>query len=203
MSFGLDRSLCAACLRLGRHRRFYSLQAGLRRVSTSQQNDSSVEQLVVGVASSLTSAPQRDQPSHCESAPLTDITKPIMVEKHLSRPRNPLAPNKVDLFLASLHAALPEPTLADIERYRPQWHSDPSTPQYEQDYNALRDTLCRSFSKSQLRRFAERYHLPNSRSSRKSFIAESIMEKGWNWPSLKDIERMKKDTTETSAKCTH
>jgi YD repeat-containing protein len=206
MSFRLDRSLCAACLRLARHRHFYSSQAGLLRVPNSQHSEFSVQQPAVGlnIASVLTSTLKWDQPTQCDPTTPSDATQQTGAENQsedLSRPRNPLAPNKVDLHLAALHSAKPGPTLADIERCRPQGHSDPSTPQYEQDYNALRDTLCRSFTKSQLRRFAELYHLPKSRSLRKSYIAESIIETQWKWPSLKDIERMKKDTTEMTAKC--
>jgi hypothetical protein len=116
--------------------------------------------------------------------------------------RNPLEPNKVDLFLASLRAAGHDPTpIVDIERCRPLKHSDPDSPPYAKEYNNLVDTLCRSFSKAQLRSFAKMCNLAGNRSTRKVQFAERIIENQWKWPSLKDIERQKRDTTEVSSKC--
>lgn len=118
--------------------------------------------------------------------------------------RNPLEPNKVDLYLASLRAAGLEPTLVDIERCRPHRHSHPSSPEYAEDYRNLVDTLCRSFSKEQLRHFGELYDLDPiwTRSSRRKVeYAETIIEKQWNWPSLKEIERQTRGRTEVHVKC--
>jgi hypothetical protein len=121
-------------------------------------------------------------------------------EKSPSR-RNPLEPNKLDVFLASLHAAGREPTIIDLEYCRPQTHSSPDTHKYAEEYNDLVDTLCRSFSKSQLRKFALHYQLPRTSSMRKEQIAEHIIEKQWDWPSLRAIEKRKRDATEVSQKC--
>lgn len=65
------------------------------------------------------------------------------------------------------------------------------------------DTLCRSFSKDQLRKFTELYNLDpiwTRCSRRKVEYAESIIEKQWNWPSLKEIERRQRDRTEVVIK---
>jgi hypothetical protein len=115
--------------------------------------------------------------------------------------RNPLGPNKVDLYLASLRAAGLEPTSDDIERCRPSKHSHPSSPQYAEDYKTLVDRLCRSFSKEQLHKFAVQYGLTSTQSTRKVRLAEAIIEVQWNWPSLKAIEKHRRDTTEVSTKC--
>lgn len=117
--------------------------------------------------------------------------------------RNPLEPTRVDLYLASIHAAGLEPTLDDIERCRPKRHSTPESSKFAEEYNDLLDTLCRSFSKDQLRKFTELYNLDPiwTRSSRRKVeYAESIMEKQWNWPSLKEIERRQRDKTEVVIK---
>jgi hypothetical protein len=107
----------------------------------------------------------------------------------------------VDTFLESLRAAGREPSLVDIERCRPDKHSHPHSQKYAEEYTSLVDNLCQSFTKMQLRHFAELYNLPMTRSTRKLQYAEKIVEKQWKWPSLKDIEREKRDMTEISSKC--
>jgi hypothetical protein len=112
-------------------------------------------------------------------------------------------PSRVGQFLAALRAASREPTPADLEGCRPSHHSNPRTPQYVEEYNNLVDTLCRSFSKIQLRHFAELSNIRGTSSVRKVQYAEWIIEQQWNWPSLSDIERQKRDTTEISSKCVY
>lgn len=112
--------------------------------------------------------------------------------------------NSVDLFLASLRAEGKEPTLDDIERCRPQRHSPELSPDYANEYNTLADRLCWTFSKEQLRNFTLSYNLDRiwTRSGRRKFeYAQSIIEKQWGWPNLKEIERHKRDTTEVVVRC--
>ncbi|KAH0838390.1 major facilitator superfamily domain-containing protein [Lanmaoa asiatica] len=81
--------------------------------------------------------------------------------------------------------------------------SRPDSSRYAVEYTNLLETLCRSFSKDQLRRFTELYKLDPiwTRSSRrKTEYAESIIEKAWSWPSLKEIERKRRDMTEVLVK---
>lgn len=118
--------------------------------------------------------------------------------------RNPLDPTRLDRYLASIRAADLEPTLDDIERCKPESFSRPDSSRYATEYMGLLETLCRSFSKDQLRRFTELYKLDSiwTRSSRrKTEYAESIIEKAWGWPSLKEIERKRRDATEVLVKC--
>lgn len=118
--------------------------------------------------------------------------------------RNPLDPTRLDRYLASIRATDLEPTLDDIERCKPESFSRPDSSRYAAEYTNLLETLCRSFSKDQLRRFTELYKLDPiwTRSSRrKTEYAESIIEKAWGWPSLKEIERKRRDTTEVLVKC--
>ncbi|KAL6310056.1 hypothetical protein BKA93DRAFT_722239 [Sparassis latifolia] len=109
----------------------------------------------------------------------------------------------VEQYLASIHAAGLEPTISDLERCRPAEHAHTNSPQYPLDYNALVDTLCRSFSKAQLRHFLETSNVGSTSSrynKRKLQYAEAIVEKLWGWPSLKEIERAKRDRTEVSVR---
>lgn len=121
-----------------------------------------------------------------------------------TNPKNPLDPTRLDRYLSSIRAADLEPTLDDIERCKPQSFLRPDSSRYAAEYTNLLETLCRSFSKDQLRRFTELYKLDSiwTRSSRrKTEYAESIIEKAWGWPSLKEIERKRRDTTEVLVKC--
>ncbi|KAG6337330.1 hypothetical protein ID866_1755 [Astraeus odoratus] len=113
---------------------------------------------------------------------------------------------KVESHLASIRAAGLDPTLEDIEKFRPARHSRPDTRKYADQYCKLRDAICRAFSKDQLRRFTELYELDAMLSHpkrRKIEYAESIIEQQWGWPSLKEIERRRMDRTEVISKSFH
>lgn len=122
----------------------------------------------------------------------------------ITNTKNPLDPTRLDRYLASIRAADLQPTLDDVERCKPESFSLPDSSRYAIEYTNLLEMLCRSFSKDQLRRFTELYKLDPiwTRSSRrKTEYAESIIEKAWGWPSLKEIERKRRDMTEVLAKC--
>lgn len=203
-----SRSLCSLCLRWQRHR-LYSSQAAFAPSAVPISDLQQTETLSAGPSNALAKATTRKPPKapgETKAGRLVDNDTP-------SQSRNPLEPTRVDLYLASIHAAGLEPTLDDIERCRPKRHSSPESSKYAEEYNSLLDTLCRSFSKDQLRNFTELYNLGPiwTRSSRRKVeYAESIMEKQWNWPSLKEIERRRRDKTEVviksqfcSAYCLH
>jgi hypothetical protein len=203
MSLRIKRSLCSACLQFS-HRRRYSSQAVLLRTATAQASHSGEGQPNTPQSSSNALHYLNDQNALLQGDAGQQAPKPTEGGNgSRSIARNPLEPNKVDLYLTSLSAAGPEPTLVDIERCRPKGHSDPLSPQYAEDYNALVDTLCRSFTKKQLRRFVDLYGIPGlrSRSTRKLQYAENIIEKQWDWPSLKDMQNLRRDATEVSTKC--
>ncbi|KDQ63655.1 hypothetical protein JAAARDRAFT_169728 [Jaapia argillacea MUCL 33604] len=161
--------------------------------------------------------PISEQDGHLEPEPVTpakikgkktakaDSSKAQPKAKRASKakPLEPLTPAKVELYLASLTAAGLTPDLVDIDRCRPQNHANPAKAAYAEEYNGLVDTLCRSFSKDQLRAFGEMYGLDPiwTRPNRKKVeYAESIIEKQWGWPSLKEVERQKRDRTEVNVK---
>ncbi|KAG0708968.1 hypothetical protein DFH29DRAFT_889946 [Suillus ampliporus] len=193
-----SRSLCWSCLRWQRHR-LYSSQAAL---ATSAAPTCSLQQTVT-VSAGPSNPPARTKPQKRTQVPRETKAGQLVEDETPLQSRNPLEPTRVDLYLASIHAAGLEPTLDDIERCRSKRHSSPESSKYAEEYNNLLDTLCRSFSKDQLRKFTELYNLDPiwTRSSRRKVeYAESIMEKQWNWPSLKEIERRQRDKTEVVVK---
>ncbi|KIK40011.1 hypothetical protein CY34DRAFT_289306 [Suillus luteus UH-Slu-Lm8-n1] len=191
-----SRSLCSSCLSWRRYR-LYSSQAAFATsaVPTSNQTES----LSAGLTDALA---KKKMPKRAQAHRETKAGE-LVGNDTPSQSRNPLEPTRVDLYLASIHAAGLEPTLDDIERCRPKRHSSPESSKYAEEYNNLSDTLCRSFSKEQLRKFTELYNLDpiwTRCSRRKVEYAESIIEKQWNWPSLKEIERRQRDRTEVVIK---
>ncbi|KIJ57886.1 hypothetical protein HYDPIDRAFT_34700 [Hydnomerulius pinastri MD-312] len=182
------RSPCFSCLQSRRAKAYYSQPALAFSSTDSPRNPeiskhSSVEEQIT-VRRTRTKSRKEPEETNTSS-------------------RNPLEPTRVDRYLASIRAAGIEPTLEDVERCKPEQHSRPESLRYAEEYTELLDTLCRSFSKDQLRRFTELYKLDPiwTRSSRrKAEYAESIIEKVWHWPSLKEIERKRRDRTEILVK---
>ena len=106
---------------------------------------------------------------------------------------------KVDAFLASLQTTGSQPSLEDLERGRPREHPHPESTLYAKQYNEVMEHLNRSFTKEQLRQFGEKYQLDPRlwRSGRrKADYARAIMEDAWGLPSLRDIEKRKREKTE-------
>lgn len=122
-------------------------------------------------------------------------------DEDLAPPKDPWLPTGVELYLTGIRESGPDPTLQDIERYRPESYApDVDSPQYTDDYNTLVDRLCRSFSRQQLREFTILYQLDSRTTLTKTDYAESIIEKQWNWPSLKEAQKRLRDRTEVSVK---
>jgi hypothetical protein len=116
--------------------------------------------------------------------------------------KDPLAATALELHLDEVRDSSPDPTLPDIERCRPERHAeDVDSKQYADEYNALVDKLCRSFSRQQLRDFNVLFGLRSRNSLTKHQLAQSIIEKQWNWPSLKEVQKRYRDRTEISVKC--
>ncbi|KAI0051716.1 hypothetical protein FA95DRAFT_1511727 [Auriscalpium vulgare] len=112
-------------------------------------------------------------------------------------PERTLAPSQSKIYLEALNAEGLQPKLSDLERLRPHGYSQPDTPKYSQEFHALVDSLCRSFAKSQLRFFAQEYKLRPNAMNKKVQYAELIIEKAWGWPGLREVERRRRDQTET------
>lgn len=139
----------------------------------------------------------------------TDHSHPETSPGRGARPQDTLASQnapqftKAESYLASIQAIGLEPTLVDAEKFRPARHSRPNTSKYADEYRDLIDTLCRAFSRDQLRRFTVLYKLDSKwtrANRRKVEYAESIIEHHWGWPSLKEIEKRRIDKTEVVSK---
>jgi len=142
-----------------------------------------------------------------ESANEAELTSPKVKSRTTPvkpPPKSTPAPNrkggpKVDAFLASLHTAGSEPSLEDLERGRPREYAHPESTLYAKQYNEVMGHLARSFTKEQLRQFGEKYQLEPRLwrpRGRKVDYARAIVENAWGWPSLRDIEKRKREKTE-------
>lgn len=165
------------------------LQAGLTsRLSSAEVDDSQSQPLAKGKAKRTrktdTKAPK---------------SKNIKSDEGDSVPRrNLLEQSKIEDYLDFVASTKHSVTLADVERCRPPTHGRPGTPEYEADYTTLLDTLVRSFSQAQLRRFLKLYNVSPPPRPTKWTLAVAIMEKQWNWPSLTKIQRDHRDWTEVT-----
>ena len=161
------------------HRRWLAQQALTRSaVDTPQESTNGTEP--------TTSIAQPVRPSTVSSSELTPA---------LNRKGGP----KVDVFLASLRTTGSQPSLEDLERGRPRIYAHPESTLYTKQYNEVMEHLNRSFTKEQLRRFAEEYQLDPRlwRSCRRKVdYARAIVENSWGWPSLRDLEKKKREKTE-------
>lgn len=111
---------------------------------------------------------------------------------HLGHPRIPsrtLESSKTESYLLSLLTDGVTPSLRDLERLKPLEHPDQHSKEYAVVYGALLDSICRSFSNDQLRSFTLQYGLSLGSKLRKVSYAEAIVEKVWQWPSLRDLKR--------------
>ncbi|KAH8120394.1 hypothetical protein DFH11DRAFT_59568 [Phellopilus nigrolimitatus] len=115
-------------------------------------------------------------------------------------------PNKVDTYLASLRAGGIEPTLNDLLQLNPRKRPSSDSPRYAAAYTELLHRLCRTFSRTQLRRFVQELKLDSAWASakqRKEDYAKFIMEQHWGWDSLKEVEIRKSDKSEILVKSFH
>ncbi|KAF5390298.1 hypothetical protein D9757_002832 [Collybiopsis confluens] len=112
--------------------------------------------------------------------------------------RNMLEDSKILNYLAEIAESRHSLTLEDIGRLRPERHSSPETSQYEEEYNALVDKLCRSFSRKQLTNLVEMLEIegPGGHAAKQLFAIQ-IIEGSWGWPSLTDVQAKKRDWSET------
>lgn len=110
---------------------------------------------------------------------------------------------RVQSYLAAVNESGIEPTLRDLDACKPAERPPINSPKYVTQYNDLINTLCRSFTKHQLRKFLVEALGPSKHcatSRRKSEYAESILDQLWKWPTLGEVERARRDKTEVTAK---
>ncbi|KAH9016588.1 hypothetical protein EDB85DRAFT_1874894 [Lactarius pseudohatsudake] len=122
---------------------------------------------------------------------------------HLDHPSRTLEPSKTEYYLLSLLTDDVTPTLRDLERLKPPEHPDSHSKEYTAVYSALLDSICRSFSNDQLRSFTQQYGLLLGSKLRKTSYAEAIVEKAWQWPSLRELKRARSGRTEVTSLALH
>ncbi|KAI0307755.1 hypothetical protein B0F90DRAFT_1813161 [Multifurca ochricompacta] len=115
------------------------------------------------------------------------------VERGFYHTGRTLEPSKTESYLLSLIKDRATPTLRELERLKPSEFSDPRSEEYALEYSNLLDNICRSFSINQLRTFSQQYGLHLSSKRRKMSYAEAIVEKAWQWPSLRELRRAQRD----------
>lgn len=144
------------------------------------------------------SSPVRKQRlSKLKDGQATIKSKKSKINKNARPRKDPLDKTGTEIHLEMLQTSAADLTLQDIENYRPICHSrNVDSPQYTKEYEGLVDKLTRSFSRAQLRDFTLLYGLPSHSSLKKIEYAEAIIEKQWNWPSLDEVKKRRKDRTE-------
>ncbi|KAI0721316.1 hypothetical protein C8T65DRAFT_800472 [Cerioporus squamosus] len=153
----------------------------------------------------------RHEPGSQDSAPVAgpsraDASTALSSSVHPAAQQDDTAQEtfaRVQSYLAAVNESGIEPTLRDLEACRPSVMPPIHSPKYVQQYNDLINTLCRSFTKQQLRKFlvealGTSKHCATSR--KKTDYAESIMDQLWKWPTLTELERAKRDKTEVVTK---
>ncbi|KAH9006723.1 hypothetical protein EDB84DRAFT_1554394, partial [Lactarius hengduanensis] len=118
---------------------------------------------------------------------------------HLDHPSRTLEPSKTEYYLLSLLTDDVTPTLRNLERLKPPEHPDSHSKEYTAVYSALLDSICCSFSNDQLRSFTQQYGLSLGSKLRKTSYAEAIVEKVWQWPSLRELKCARSGRTEVTA----
>ena len=179
----MSQVLLRRCIQVSRtvqhHRRWLSQQALTRNAPDSPEEPA-------------TETEPTSPTAHSRPTRVASSSKPTPV---INRKGGP----KVDAFLASLHTTGSQPSLEDLERGRPREHAHPESILYGKQYNEVMEHLARSFTKEQLRQFGEKYQLDPRLSRprrRKVDYARAIVENAWGWPSLRDIEKRKRERTE-------
>ncbi|KAH8988924.1 hypothetical protein EDB92DRAFT_992259 [Lactarius akahatsu] len=136
---------------------------------------------------------------HKASQPISLQGSTARGSDHLGHPSRTLEPSKTESYLLSLLTDDVTPSLRDLERLKPPEHPDSHSKEYTAVYSALLDNICRSFSNDQLRSFTQQYGLSLGSKLRKASYAEAIVEKAWQWPSLRELKRARSGRAEVTS----
>ncbi|KZT41394.1 hypothetical protein SISSUDRAFT_306351 [Sistotremastrum suecicum HHB10207 ss-3] len=110
------------------------------------------------------------------------------------------APEERGTLLNHLQVSSTEPTLADLQAFRPQEMPGLGSPEYAKVYKTVREQISSSFTKAQMRSFEMLYVQGDiSLSKPKMRIVEDIMEKAWGMPSPSKVERDRKEQKEVKS----
>lgn len=171
--------------------------SSLRRVAPSSYRSLRCTRLSSTVSNSRALDTRPDSHSKVSQPISSHSTRPGT--NHFGQPVGALEPSKTESYLLSLLTDDVTPSLHDLERLKPSEHPDPHSKQYTAVYSALLDSICRSFSSDQLRSFAQQYGLSLSSKLRKVSCAQAIVEKAWQWPSLRELKRARSGRAEVTS----
>ena len=148
--------------------------------------------------------------------PLSDSSKQptktgdldVALQKNRKRKRKITGPSllvesKVKDFLEHVESIKDTLGLEDLERYRPDRQPVPTSPEFEVQYNVLRNTLNHAFNKQQLAAFLKLYGINFPTKYPKQEHITMIMENAWSWPSLEKIKKEKIDWTVSSQRSSY
>ncbi|KZV93513.1 hypothetical protein EXIGLDRAFT_43467 [Exidia glandulosa HHB12029] len=108
-------------------------------------------------------------------------------------PPPPRAPGRSETFLRSLEDTPQDPTLEDLDRFKPTaWPDQLSSQEYETAWNSAVDSVCKSFSRDQLRAMAAEIAHDVPLPERKIACARLVIERSWGWKNPADIAREEK-----------
>ena len=114
-----------------------------------------------------------------------------------------LVESKVKDFLEHVESIKDTLGLEDLERFRPDRQPVPTSPEFEEQYNDLRDKLCHAFNKHQLQSFLKLYGLDFPTKHPKIAHVTMIMENAWSWPSLERVKKERIDWTVSSQRSSY
>ncbi|KAH9082134.1 hypothetical protein EDB83DRAFT_2592049 [Lactarius deliciosus] len=161
--------------------------SSLRRVAPSSYRSLRGTRFAASVSNSCAfDAPPASH--HKASQPISPQGSTARGSDHLNHPSRALESSKTESYLLSLLTDDVTPSLRDLERLKPPEHPDSHSKEYSAVYSSLLDSICRSFSHDQLRSFAQQYGLSLTSKLRKASYAEAIVEKAWQWPSLRELK---------------
>ncbi|KAH8998916.1 hypothetical protein EDB86DRAFT_2802958 [Lactarius hatsudake] len=136
---------------------------------------------------------------HKASEPISPQGSTARGGDHLGHPSRTLESSKTESYLLSLLTDDVTPSLRDLERLKPPEHPGSHSKEYTAVYSALLGSICRSFSHDQLRSFTQQYGLSLGSKLRKASYAEAIVEKAWQWPSLRELKRARSGRPEVTS----
>lgn len=138
-----------------------------------------------------------------------DSSKPKVKKKSKKKTNNtpedlpppaPREPGPSETFLSALRETAQEPTLADLDRFKPRHQPKLSSTEYETAWNAAVEAICKSFSRDQLRSMAQEVAHNVPLPERKIDCARLVLDRSWGWKNPEDIAKEEKLRVEVQAR---
>ncbi|KAI0715276.1 hypothetical protein C8Q76DRAFT_730142 [Earliella scabrosa] len=146
---------------------------------------------------------EQQEPTPVAGPSRADASSAPRIQASHQAEESPTVFSRVETYIANSNASGIPPTLEDLESCKPVERPPIHSPKYVKEYNEQVSSLCRAFTKEQLRKFlvealGTSRHCATNR--KKAEYAESILEQLWKWPTLSEIEKAKRERTEVITK---